>query len=50
MRTAKTLEAELRHVLRGSVITGAKENESSTGSAWAAGFHHVMPDLALSAF
>jgi len=27
--------------LRGSVSTGTKEDESSTGRAWAAGFHHV---------
>ena len=27
--------------LRGSVGTGKKENESSTGRVWAAGFHHV---------
>jgi hypothetical protein len=27
--------------LRGSVGTGTKEDESTTGSVWAAGFHHV---------
>ena len=27
--------------LRGSVGTGAKEDESSTGRVWTAGFHHV---------
>jgi len=27
--------------LRGSVCTGTKEDESSTGHIWAAGFHHV---------
>jgi len=27
--------------LRGSVDMGAKEDESSTGRVWAAGFHHV---------
>jgi hypothetical protein len=27
--------------LRGSVGTGAKEDESSNGRVWAAGFHHV---------
>jgi hypothetical protein len=42
MRTARTLEAEWRQVLQGSVSTGAKEDESSTGRIWAAGFHHVM--------
>jgi len=28
--------------LRGSVGTGKKEDESSTGRVWAAAFHHVM--------
>jgi hypothetical protein len=41
MRTARTLEAELRQVLWESVSTGAKEDESHTGRVWAAGFHHV---------
>jgi hypothetical protein len=41
MQTASTLEAEWRKVLRGSVSTGAKEDESSTGRVWAAGFHRV---------
>jgi hypothetical protein len=41
MRTARTLEAEWRQVLRGSVSTGAKEDESRTGRVWATGFHHV---------
>jgi hypothetical protein len=41
MRTARTLEAEGRQVLRGSVSTGTKEDESSTGRVWVAGFHHV---------
>jgi hypothetical protein len=27
--------------LEGSVGTGAKEDESSTGRVWVAGFHHV---------
>ena len=27
--------------LRGSVGTGTKKDESSTGRVWAAGFHHV---------
>jgi len=27
--------------LRGSVGTGKKEDEASTGGIWAAGFHHV---------
>jgi hypothetical protein len=41
MRTARTLEAERRHVLRGSVSTGANKNESTTGRFWTAGFHRV---------
>jgi hypothetical protein len=41
MRTARMLEAEWRQVLRGSVSRGTKEDKSSTGSVWAAGFHHV---------
>ena len=28
--------------LPGSMGTGTKEDESSTGRVWAAGFHHVM--------
>jgi hypothetical protein len=41
MRRARTLEAKWRHVLRRSVGTWAKKDESSTGRVWAAGFHHV---------
>jgi hypothetical protein len=41
MRTARTLEAERRHVVRGSMGMGTKEDESSTGHVWAAVFHHV---------
>jgi hypothetical protein len=36
------LEVEWRQVLRESVRTGEKDDESSNGSVWAAGFHHVM--------
>jgi hypothetical protein len=43
MGTARTLEAKWRQVLRRSVNTVAKEDESSTGRVWAAGFHHVGP-------
>jgi hypothetical protein len=50
MRTARTLETEWRQVLRESVSTGAKEDESSTKRAWAAGFHHVMARFAWRAF
>ena len=41
MQTARMLGAEWRQVLQGSVGTGAKEDKSSTGRIWAAGFHHV---------
>jgi hypothetical protein len=41
MVTARTLEAEWGQVLRGSVSTGAKEDESCTGRVGDAGFHHV---------
>jgi hypothetical protein len=41
MRTPRTLEEEWKQVLRGSVSTGAKEDESSTRRVWAAGFRHV---------
>jgi hypothetical protein len=41
MRTARKLEAEWLQVLRGSVGTGAKEDESSTERVWAAVFRHV---------
>jgi hypothetical protein len=41
MRTARTLEAEWGQVLQGSMSMGAKEDESSIGRVWAAGFHHV---------
>jgi hypothetical protein len=41
MRTARTLEAEWRQVVLGTVSTEAKEDESSTGRVSAAGFHHV---------
>ena len=41
MRSARTLEAEWWQVPRVSVGTETKEEESSTGRVWAAGFHHV---------
>jgi hypothetical protein len=41
MRTVGMLEAEWNQGLGGSVSTGAKESESSTGHIWATGFHHV---------
>jgi hypothetical protein len=48
MRTARTLEAEWRQLLRGSVSSGTEEDESSTGRVWAAGFHHVMTRFRLA--
>jgi hypothetical protein len=42
MRTMRTLEAEWRQVLWGSMCIGAKEDESNFGHVWAAGFHYVM--------
>jgi hypothetical protein len=48
IRTARTLEAERRQVLQGSVGTGTKKDESSTGHVWAAGFHHVMARFRLA--
>jgi hypothetical protein len=41
MRTARTLEAEWRQVLRRSVSMGPKEDESDTGRVWATVFHRV---------
>jgi hypothetical protein len=41
MQMARMLEAEWRQVLRGRVSVGTKEDESSAGHVWAAGFHHV---------
>jgi hypothetical protein len=49
MRTARTLEAEWRQVLRGSVGTGANEDDSSTGRVWATGFHPVTAPFSLGA-
>ena len=34
--------------LRGSVVTGTKEDESSTGRVWPAGFHHVTASCRLA--
>jgi hypothetical protein len=41
METARMLEAELGQALWESMSTGAKEDESTTGHVWAAGFYHV---------
>jgi hypothetical protein len=48
MRTARTVEAEWWQVLRGSGSMGAKVDESSTGSVWAAEFHHVTASSRLA--
>jgi len=42
MQTVRMLEAEWRQVVQGSLGMGTKEDESSTGHVWAAGFCHVM--------
>jgi hypothetical protein len=41
MRTARKLEAEWKQFLRVRMGTEKKEDESSTGRFWAAGFQHV---------
>ena len=41
IRTARTLEAEWWQVCGGSLCTGTKEDEASTGRISVAGFHHV---------
>jgi hypothetical protein len=41
MQIARKLDEVWRQVLQQNVSTGAKENESSTGRVWVAGFHHV---------
>jgi hypothetical protein len=41
IQTVRTLEAEWRQVLWGSVSMRTKEDELSTGCIWAAEFHHV---------
>ena len=50
IRTARTLEAEWWQVSGECVGTGTKENESSTGRVWAAGFHHFTARSAWRAF
>jgi hypothetical protein len=50
MRTARMLEAEWRQVLWGSMSTGAKEDESSTGRIWLLDFTMLWPVLASWAF
>jgi hypothetical protein len=42
MQTARMLEAERRQVLQESLSTGAKDDESSAGHVWSAGFHHAV--------
>ena len=50
IRTVRTLEAEWWQIMRGSVGTGTKEDESSTGRVWAAGFSHVTAHSRLARF
>jgi hypothetical protein len=46
MGTARTVGGEWREVLWGSVGTGAKEDDSSTGRVWATGFTMLRPVFA----
>jgi hypothetical protein len=39
---SKNAKSKMVASLQGSVGMGTKEDESSTGLVWAAGFHHVM--------
>jgi hypothetical protein len=48
LRTARNLEVECCQVLRGSVSTGAEDDESSTGRVCTAGFHHVTARSSLA--
>jgi hypothetical protein len=41
MRTARTLEPEWRQILRGSLSTRTKEDESINRRVWAVEIHHV---------
>jgi hypothetical protein len=41
MRSRRTVAEKCWQVLQGSVITGTKEDESSTGRFWAVVFYHV---------
>jgi hypothetical protein len=41
MWTARMLETDWTQLLRGSVGTGTKEDESSTERSWDAGYHNV---------
>ena len=40
--SSKNARSRMVASLQGSVGVGTKEDESSTGRVWAAGFHHVM--------
>ena len=39
---SKSAKSRMVASLQGSMGTGKKEDESSTGCIWAGGFHHVM--------
>jgi hypothetical protein len=45
---SKNARSRMVASLQGSVGTGTKEDESSTGRVWAAGFHHVTAPYCLA--
>ena len=47
---SKNARSRMVTSLRGSMGMGTKEDESSTGRIWAAGFHHVMARSRLARF
>jgi hypothetical protein len=48
MRTVRTVDAEWKQVLQGSLNMAAKEDESSTGHLWTAGYHYVTDHFPLT--
>ena len=44
----KNARSRILASLQGTMGTGTKEDESSTGHVWAAGFHHVMAHSCLT--
>jgi hypothetical protein len=38
---SENVRSKMVRILRGSLGTGTKKDESNTGHIWAAGFHHV---------
>jgi hypothetical protein len=49
MLSRRTVKTKWRQVLRGSAITGTKEDESTNGRFWAAGFDYVTASCLLQA-